>query len=126
MLIALEPHRQHHVGEVLLVVHGGQDDGAQAVGQLQGDLLAGHSPQGIGEIPDIEADLQLLAVAGDGALILGGADGGVGAQHQHLIAEHAAHGALELLGNDQADTLDGAGQITQILYKVVEQLMILT
>ena len=70
----LDTDGQDHVAEVKLVVHGGQHDGAQTVGQLQGHLLGGHCLQCIGQIADIEADFQLLAVAGQIAAVFCGAD----------------------------------------------------
>ena len=48
----------------MLIIGGGQDDGAEAVGQLQGHLLAGNHPQSVGKIAHIEADFQFLAVTG--------------------------------------------------------------
>lgn len=73
-----------------------------------------HRPEGIGQVADIEADLQIIAVTGDGALVLGVADGGGGPEHQHLIAEGAADRGLKLLGDDQTHALDGAGKIAHI------------
>ena len=88
----LDSDRQDHVGEVHLIIHGGQDDGAQTIGQLQGDFLGGDDAEGVGQVPDIETDLQFLAVTGDGAAVLGGADGGIGPHQQHLVGEDAADG----------------------------------
>ena len=60
--LALDPNGEHHIGKVLFVICRGHDDGAEAVGQLQRNFLRRNGLQGIGQIADIEADFQLLAV----------------------------------------------------------------
>ena len=42
--------RQNHIGIIVFFLAGGQDNGAQAVGQLHGDLLAGNHPQRVRQI----------------------------------------------------------------------------
>ena len=102
----------------MLVIHGGQHDGAEAIGQLQSNFIAGNSPQGISKIPYIKADFQLLAVAGNRALVFCRADGVIGTHTNHLIGEHAADRALVLFRNDQTNAINGGCQVGHISHQL--------
>lgn len=73
LAVAAQADRQDHIGKVIFFVARGEDDGAQAVLQLQRDLLARVNAQRIEQIAAVEADLQLAAVPGDGAGVVRGA-----------------------------------------------------
>ena len=106
--------REDHIGKVIFFVARGEDDGAQAVLQLQRDLLARDDAQRIEQIAAVEADLQLAAVPGDGAGVVRGADGVRRAEIGHIVAEDAADGAFDLFGDDEADALDGGSQLRDV------------
>ena len=61
--------------------------------------------QGVHEIAVVEADLQLLPVAADGADVTRLAVAGAGGHIDLIRAEQAPHGAFQLLADDHADAL---------------------
>ena len=105
VLIRLQAHGQHHVEEILLAVDR-DDDGRRNTGvELHLHPLGWGIAQRVHQITVVETDLQPLPVARDAADVLCVAVGGLG-RHRHLVlAELAAHGALELFTDDDAHAL---------------------
>ena len=78
----------------------------QVVLQLHSDLVGGNGLEGIQEIFAFKADLQLIAVTGNRAGIMGCTNGIGGMEIRHLITEDTTNRTLDLLGYDEAHTLN--------------------
>ena len=104
--ICLQAHGQHHVEEVLFALDGNDDGRRNAGVELHSHGVGGRVAQRIHQITVVEANLKPLTVARDAADVLCVAVGGLGG-HRHLVlAELAAHGALELFTDDDAHALE--------------------
>ena len=81
--VCLQPHRQHHIDEILLPLGGQDDTGGHAGGELQAQAVCWGGLQCVHQVLVVEADLQPLAVPRDGALVGGIPDARLGGDGRH-------------------------------------------
>ena len=86
--LCLQPHRQHHVKEVVAAVHRGQHAGADAGVQLHDHLVRRGKAQGVHKIAVVKADFQIISVAGNGAAVFGVAVAGAGRELYAAVAKN--------------------------------------
>ena len=109
-LLRLESHRQNHIEEPVAAVGGIYDAGRRTGIQANLDLLGGSGLQSIQNIAVIEAYLKTLAVAFNGTHVLGLAKSGRTYYAYFIVAKGAAKRILDFIVNNEADTLNAAGE----------------